>query len=347
MTLRHGNLLKPIATGLASSAMLSFTLLLSPLCYAASTQTTTITTTPAVSNPQPITVTPATTTTTTPAINKPNSALGTQTPVTTVSPNAVPMSQPNLKDEDVINFAIDAAKSVYSYDFKNYKKQMQQNQTYFTNTGWKAFSDALNKSHNLTAVETKKLVASGVSNGKAVIIEQGPQKGIYTWKVQVPLLATYENESKLVKQNLIVTLLVSRSNNSKGVGVSHFVAQLAPQTPPVVTTSTTNNTTTTPTTTIITPPVTGGQEPTSVNTPTQNPITSPNTSNFNNRNGSLGTSQGLNPTNGPLPTTTSPGLNPTNPVPNTTNPNPLPSNTIGNSPAGTGNPVPSSATPNY
>lgn len=144
-----------------------------------------------------------------------------------VATNA-PLNQPNMKTEAVMSWAEEAVKAVYSYDFRNYKKQIQDTQKYFTNSGWKAFTEALNKSNNLQIVENKKLVASAVTT-KPTLIEEGVKKGRYTWKVQMPITASYENESKLIKQNLIVTLLIARTNTPEGVGISHFIAQIVPQ----------------------------------------------------------------------------------------------------------------------
>lgn len=146
------------------------------------------------------------------------------------TPSTVPLNQPNMRSEALINFVAEAVKAVYSYDFKNYKKQIQSTQPYFTEAGWRAFYDALTKSNNLKIVEDKKLVASATV-GKPTILEEGVKKGRYTWKVQLPVYVTYENESKLIKQNLNVTLLLARANTPSGVGISHFIAQIVPQTP--------------------------------------------------------------------------------------------------------------------
>jgi hypothetical protein len=190
--------------------------------------------------------TPATTTTVTPAnpaastttvISKSTTAT-TTTPKTVVAPNpSAPMDQPNMSDADVLNWTTQAAQLAYTYDFKNYPKQIPMLQDHFTPEGWKAFSAALTKSNNLNVVQNRKLVASAVPTGKAVVVKEGVKNGLFTWRIQIPMMATYESESRLIKQNLLVNILVTRSNNAQGIGISHFVAQIVPANLPI-----TNNT---------------------------------------------------------------------------------------------------------
>lgn len=228
-----------------------------------------------------------------------NTTTAAPTPTPAKDAANIPLNQPNMKTDDVMKWAQTAVKAVYSYDFKNYKQQIQDTQTYFTDTGWKAFNDALAKSNNLKIVESKKLVASAVTN-KPTLIEEGVKNGRYTWKLQMPIVASYENESKLIKQNLIITLLVSRTNSPPGVGISHFIAQIVPQNqqPPLTAPQPVNPTDST-TTTESKPPVADTPGATDTNNHPMNPTTT------NNPNSPLQTNPMTNP----------PGqMNSTNPV---------------------------------
>lgn len=173
----------------------------------------------------------------------------------------LPLNLANMSDAAIINWASNAVKDAYSYDFKNYHRQIQEIQKNFTPQGWTAFMTALNKSNNLNVVQNRKLVASGTLTGKPVILQKGIKNGVYTWKLQVPMLATYESESRLIKQNLEVTLLVTRDNSQSGIGISHFVAVIVPSsqpitTPPAITsTPSTTNATPTPTGAMLAPSI--------------------------------------------------------------------------------------------
>jgi hypothetical protein len=207
----HTTHLKPIILGLAALLTIS----IAPTAQATDkiTQVTNPTTDNAIQTPAPAA-----------EINNPGQEV--TAPATSNMP--VSLDQPNLKSDAVLTWASEAAKSVYSYDFKNNKKQIQIDQQYFTPAGWRAFMEALNKSNNLKIVGEKKLVASATPNGNPTVLEEGVKNGHYVWKIVVPLLATYENESKLIKQNLLVTMLITRTNTPKGIGISHFIAEVVP-----------------------------------------------------------------------------------------------------------------------
>ncbi len=196
-----------------------------------STSSTTATTQPATGTVTTTTTNPApgitTTTTPAPAAAPVNNNQG-------ASPDA-PVNQANMSDNDVLNWATTAAQQAYTYDFKNYQKQLQLLQEQFTPEGWKAFMAALKQSNNLNVVQQRKLVASATPTGKAIVVKEGVTNGLYTWKILLPMQAVYESESRLIKQNLMVTMLVTRStSNPKGVGITHFVAVIVPANQPPV-----------------------------------------------------------------------------------------------------------------
>lgn len=281
---------KPLKAALATILFSSFTLIFSnTVAFAAENNSLPMT---LAGSPQPIaspsTTPPSTTegmispstdsdssvTQTTAPIQSTATTVVTQPPAvtTTISGDKTPLNQPNMSDTAVLNWATEATKSAYSYDFKNYAKQIQENKQYFTAPGWAAFMAALDKSNNLKVVENKKLVASAATAGKPVILKKGVRNGIYTWKIQIPLLATYESESKLIKQNLTVNLMVLRNNSVAGVGISHFVAVVVPGTQPLSTTTTQTSTTGTSGAAVLPVPTT-----TNVNTITVPSATTPST----------------------------------------------------------------------
>jgi intracellular multiplication protein IcmL len=238
--------LKPLTLAFASIFLSTSTIVISPTAQADPTNTTSTGQAPsdsststspslndATGHPESISTAPSAGATVT---SEPNTNKAESTDNSKPQASA-PLSQPNMSDTAVLNWASDAAKSAYSYDFKNYTKQLQQLQPNFTSTGWIAFMNALNKSNNLNVLQNKKLVASATLTGKPTILEKKVRNGIYSWKIQVPLLATYENESKLIKQHLIVTMLVVRDNSPNGLGISHFVATIIRSSQPIISTT--------------------------------------------------------------------------------------------------------------
>ncbi|PIQ44128.1 MAG: type IV secretion protein DotI [Gammaproteobacteria bacterium CG11_big_fil_rev_8_21_14_0_20_46_22] len=140
----------------------------------------------------------------------------------------VPLDQPYMESNQLVNWVANAATSLYTYDFLNYRQNFQNNQIYFTPDGWKAYLDQVEKSRNLKTVEDKKLVVSATPAGAPVITNQGVLDGKYSWRVQIPVVVTYQSLSQQFSENLLLTLTIQRRStlDSKyGVGIAQFVAQ--------------------------------------------------------------------------------------------------------------------------
>lgn len=118
---------------------------------------------------------------------------------------------------NLINFAADAAVTMNSYNFAIYQKQFSKMSKYFTQAGWKQYQKTLKQSGNLETVINKKLVVSAVPTGPAVILGQEQEKGQTLWKIQIPLLVTYENATSNTKQPLLMTMKVVPAPEGKGV----------------------------------------------------------------------------------------------------------------------------------
>lgn len=142
----------------------------------------------------------------------------------------VPLEQPNLTQSQLLQWANTAAIAAYTYSFSNWRKQLQALSDYFTPEGWQQFITALNASNNLDAVRSKKLIVSAETTGPAVLVKEGLFHDRYTWKVQVPLLVTYQGgsgDSQFTQQSLLITMVITRLptlTSMRGVGVIQLIA---------------------------------------------------------------------------------------------------------------------------
>ncbi len=136
-----------------------------------------------------------------------------------------PLDKPNLSQVALLRWSTVAVTSVYTYNFVNYQQELNAAAAYFTAEGWAAFRAALAESGNLENVINKKLIVSAVATGAPVILEQGRLGDIYTWRVQMPILVTYQSASQFSQQPLTVTMLIRRVaslDNAKGIGIAQF-----------------------------------------------------------------------------------------------------------------------------
>jgi len=137
-----------------------------------------------------------------------------------------PLNEPNQSDSAVLQWANQAAIAAFTYNFVNYRDELQASSGFFTAEGWDQFLTALQQSNNLDAVKAKKLIVSAVATRAPIILQKGILNGNYSWRVQMPILVTYQSASEFTQQNNVVTMLVTRVstlNSPRGIGISQFV----------------------------------------------------------------------------------------------------------------------------
>ncbi|TAL63501.1 MAG: type IV secretion protein DotI [Legionella sp.] len=137
-----------------------------------------------------------------------------------------PLNEPNQSDSAVLQWANQAAIAAFTYNFVNYRDELQASSGFFTAEGWDQFLNALQQSNNLDAVKAKKMIVSAVATRAPIIMRKGELNGVYSWQIQMPLLVTYQSASEVSQQNNIVTMLITRVstlNSPRGIGISQFV----------------------------------------------------------------------------------------------------------------------------
>jgi intracellular multiplication protein IcmL len=138
----------------------------------------------------------------------------------------VPLDEPNMPNSALQQWATEAATAAYTYDFVNYRAQLQAASEYFTTEGWRSFLSELESTRNLLAVQAKKLVVSAVVTRAPVILEQRNVDGVYAWRIQMPMVITYQSASESTTSNTMVTLTVNRVStvtSPRGIGISQFI----------------------------------------------------------------------------------------------------------------------------
>lgn len=137
-----------------------------------------------------------------------------------------PLDEPNQSDSAVLQWANQAAIAAFTYNFVNYREELQASSGFFTAEGWNQFLTALQDSNNLDAIKAKKLIVSAVATRAPVILQKGVLNGKYSWRIQLPILVTYQSASEFSQQNNVVTMLVTRIstlNSPRGIGIAQFV----------------------------------------------------------------------------------------------------------------------------
>ncbi|VVC76686.1 hypothetical protein AQUSIP_20100 [Aquicella siphonis] len=146
----------------------------------------------------------------------------------------VPVNTPNMSTEDVTAWAQEAVEAAFSYDYINYRSQLQSAQKYFTDYGWSKYMSALSLSGNLRALTVRKQIVLAQVIEPPKILGAGLLSGAYAWKFQMPLLVTYTmppyDSASQFSNALIVSVIVQRQQvlkGYKGLGVVQLLPQLA------------------------------------------------------------------------------------------------------------------------
>jgi len=137
-----------------------------------------------------------------------------------------PLNEPNQSDPAILQWANQAAIAAFTYNFVNYRTELQASSGFFTSDEWTRFLTALEQSNNLDAVKAKKMIVSAVATRAPIILQKGILNGSYAWRVQMPILVTFQSASEFAQQNNVVTMTITRVptlNSPRGIGISQFV----------------------------------------------------------------------------------------------------------------------------
>ena len=135
-----------------------------------------------------------------------------------------PLTRPVISDEAVRSWVARNVPQIYTLDFVHYRQQYQQLKQYFTEYGWQqftgAFRDQLNKVINERLITSASPTDVAIITGKAVI------DGVFSWKVQLPLVISIQKGGTASVEHVVLSLIVQRINNvgsNQLLGISQIV----------------------------------------------------------------------------------------------------------------------------
>lgn len=143
------------------------------------------------------------------------------------SKEVFPLTEPNVTTTSLLNWLTLAVTSAYTLDFYGYEESLNELKQYFTIDGYQNFLNALNASGSLKKIIKDKLIVTAVPIDTAVVLQEGLMNNVYTWKIQIPLLVTYQGASTTsTKKTIAVSVLVIRvptNKAPKGIGIAQII----------------------------------------------------------------------------------------------------------------------------
>lgn len=140
----------------------------------------------------------------------------------------VPIDVPYVTDPDLIQWVSQVLPQLFTYDFINFKDELQLNQQYFSENGWKKFLDLVDPYANENNMQTMKMFVNANAAGAPYILNRGPIEGRWGWWVQMPLKLSYSNPAGTTVKTLILQILIVRIptlNNLDGITIDNVIVK--------------------------------------------------------------------------------------------------------------------------
>lgn len=145
----------------------------------------------------------------------------------------VPLNQPNVGRGEVGAYALEAIHAVNTYDYINFRDQLNMASVYFTPRGWNQYNDELKSTRTLEAVQERKMIVSIKPMGEVAVPNEGAKDGIYLWRVEIPVEVDYTAHAQLAngtvdvgnRQKGTVILFISRvptTINPRGLAIQVY-----------------------------------------------------------------------------------------------------------------------------
>ena len=148
-------------------------------------------------------------------LNQPKPQYFAATPDLRLAP-MVPLDQPLLTQEGLLTWAANAITGAMSLNFLEWREKLETIRPHFDDAAYKSFLASLQSSGVLDMIRDKRLSASAVATRAPVIIASGLVGGRATWKIEFPLIVSYESSQGVEStQKLLATVLVCRASTAK------------------------------------------------------------------------------------------------------------------------------------
>ena len=139
----------------------------------------------------------------------------------------IPLDKHVLTQQGLLNWVAETISSAVSLDFLEWREKLSSTRENFEEAAYKSFLASLQSSGVLDMIKEKRLSVSAVVTRAPVISASGLVGGKATWKVEFPLVVSYESSQGVEStQRLMATVLVCRASTvttPRGVVIQQVV----------------------------------------------------------------------------------------------------------------------------
>ena len=126
----------------------------------------------------------------------------------------------------VREWAINAVLDTMSFGYDNYEAKREGSQKYFSETGWKSFGSALDKSQIIKIISKNKQTITAILSPDFKNEDILQSQGGYQWVLKFPITMIYSSDKSSFKQDLLITIVVGKNDKrSDKVAIEQWIAQ--------------------------------------------------------------------------------------------------------------------------
>ncbi len=159
-------------------------------------------------------------------LNRPTPRYFAATPDLRIAP-LTPLSKPVLTEQGLLNWASETITGAMSLNFLEWREKLNSLRGHFNDAAFKSFLESLESSGTLDMIRNKRLSVSAAITRAPIIIASGLLDGKATWRMEFPLLVSYESSQGVeATQHLMATVLVARASTvttPRGVVIQQVV----------------------------------------------------------------------------------------------------------------------------
>jgi intracellular multiplication protein IcmL len=137
------------------------------------------------------------------------------------------LTEPTLTPQALLNWTADVVCGTLSLDFLHWKRKLMDMRGNFDPDGFASLVGSLEEGGHLEKIKRERLSLSAGLSEAPVIVSQGTVGGRMTWKVEMPLVISYQSSAGVVAtQRVLAEVWVERvpaSQNPRGVQVRQLV----------------------------------------------------------------------------------------------------------------------------
>jgi intracellular multiplication protein IcmL len=138
-----------------------------------------------------------------------------------------PLNEPYISAPTLIDWTSQTVTSALSLDFLHWRRKLMAVKENFSENGFNSFVNSLKNGGHIKKIESDRLNLSCALTGAPVIVNTKMIGSRLTWKLELPVLVSYQSSNGVVaSQNLIALVTVQRADTTqkiKGVEIKQIV----------------------------------------------------------------------------------------------------------------------------